>query len=422
MILLPYLSVMIVLVLVHLSVRNAVGPAVSVGDENGYIPCGKQADPYLPKTFLRVPFMAWMSKQAHRYSSNPERVLRSATGIASMASIMICMLSAQFIGGVHAALLTGLLLVVMPGRIILSGHIWPDIWLGLWLSMVCLIMVYPDLSSNLRTLLVGLLAALAFITRFDALLLAPFAGIGLAPLPFIEWLFILLPTLFVFAFLSIRNARRYRIPWPDTTWMFNIMIAAGETGKKKAHNVHVEEEVRKVLTVWQTLEYPDRFSTGIASLRNLFAQPVRAISGVMVRLWASLGPDSFVLHRLLPPDGLAYPEISDKFNHVLKIALVVAFPIFTSMTVLALLVAKPSLPVILWPTLAFATASLIHSRTRYRQAWLPGAALMLVSAISEPGFWSILLSTGSIIKWLAAIALAISLVCFRTRSEKWKNP
>ena len=200
------------------------------------------------------------------------------------------------------------------------------------------------------------------------------------------------------------------------------MIAAGETGKKKAHNVHVEEEVRKVLTVWQTLEYPDRFSTGIASLRNLFARPNRAISGVMVRLWASLGPDSFVLHRLLPPDGLAYPEISDKFNHVLKIALVVAFPIFTSMTVLALLVAKPSLPVILWPTLAFATASLIHSRTRYRQAWLPGAALMLVSAISEPGFWSILLSTGSIIKWLAAIALAISLVCFRTRSEKWENP
>jgi len=422
MILLPYLSVLIVLVLVQLSVRRTAGPVVSVGDEGEYIWCGKQADPYLPGVFLRVPFMAWMSKQAHRYSSNPERALRSATGVASMVSIMFCMLSAQFIGGVYAALLTGLLLVAMPGRIILSGHIWPDIWLGLWLSLVCLILVYPDLSSNLRTLLVGAVAALAFITRFDALLLAPFAGFGLAPLPFMEWLFILLPTLFVFAFLSFRNARRYRIPWPDTTWMFNIMIAAGEAGENKAHKVHVEEEVRKVLTVWQTLEYPERFSTSINSLRSLVARPIRAISGVLVRIWASLGPDSFVLHRLLPPDGLAYPGISEKFNHVLKTALLVAFPIFASMTVLALLVAESSPPVVLWPTLAFATASLIHNRTRYRQAWLPGATLMFISAVSEPGFWPILLSTGSTTQWLAAIALAIALVCFRTRSERRENP
>ena len=421
MILLPYLFVAIVLVLIQFSVHRAMGPAVSIGDEGDYISCGKQADPYLPGVFLRVPLMAWMSKQAHRYSSNPERVLRLASGIASLASIMLCMLSAQFLGGVNAALLIGLLLVVMPGRIILSSHIWPDIWLGLWLSLACLILVYPDLPSNLRTLLIGSVAALAFITRFDALLLAPFAGFGLAPLPFLEWVFILLPTLFVFTFLSIRNARRYRIPWPDTTWMFNVMIAAGETGKNKAHKVHVEEEVQRVLTVWQPLEYPDRLSAVIASLRNLFARPVRAISGVLVRLWASLGPDSFVLQRLLPPDGLAYPGISEKLNSVLKIVLIVAFPIFTSMTVLALLVVAPSLPVFLWPTLAFATASLIHNRTRYRQAWLPGAALMLITAVSEPGFWSVLLSTGSTTKWLAAIALAIALVCFRTRPEIREN-
>jgi len=80
MILLPYLSVIIVLVLVQLSVRHAMGPVVSIGDEGGYICCGKQADPYLPGIFLRVPFMAWMSKQAHRYSSNPERVDRLVAG------------------------------------------------------------------------------------------------------------------------------------------------------------------------------------------------------------------------------------------------------------------------------------------------------------------------------------------------------
>ena len=92
------------------------------------------------------------------------------------------------------------------------------------------------------------------------------------------------------------------------------------------------------------------------------------------------------------------------------------------MTVLAFLVAKPSLPVVLWPTLAFAAASLIHNRTRYRQAWLPGAALMLGTAVSEPDFWSISLSTESTTKWLVAIALAIALVYFRARSERRENP
>lgn len=418
MIFLPYLFVLIILALVQQSVRHAMGPVVAIGDECGYILCGKQADPYLPRVFLRVPLMAWMSKQAHRYSTNPKRSLRSATRIASTVSILACMLSAQFLGGVQAAILIGLLLVVMPGRIILSGHIWPDIWLGLWLSLACLILVSPDLSSDLRAVLLGLVAALAFVTRFDALLLAPFTGFALAPLAFQQWVFILLPTLFVFAFLSIRNARRYRIPWPDTTWMFNVMIAAGEAGKDHARKVHVEEEVQKVNTVWQTLEYPDRFSASISSLRSLFARPVRAFSGVLMRLWASLGPDSFVLHRLLPPDGLAYPEISGNVNQGLKIALVVAFPIFTSMTVLALLVTEAPVPAVFWPTLAFAAASLIHNRTRNRQAWLPGAALLLISAVSGPGFWSTLLSTESTAKWLAAIVLAVTLIVFRVRSDK----
>ena len=125
---LPYLFVLLVLALIQLSFRRALGQAVRSGDEDNYIECGAQADPYSPNLFLRVPLMAWLSKQAHRFSGDPEQALRSATGVASTMSILASMISAQVLGGLQAALLIGLLLAVMPGRIILSHHIWPDIW------------------------------------------------------------------------------------------------------------------------------------------------------------------------------------------------------------------------------------------------------------------------------------------------------
>lgn len=417
MILLPYLVVVSLLVLIQYSVRRAMGPSACIGDEVDYVRRGGATDPYAPGLFLRVPMMAWMSKQAHRFSSNPEWMLRSAAGVASATSIIACMMSAQILGGAPVMIFVGLLLLVMPGRVILSRHIWPDIWLGLWLSLSCLILVYPDLSSNFRAISLGLLASLAFITRFDALLLAPLSGFALAPLPIQGWVFILLPTLVAFAWLSARNARRYQIPWPDTTWMFNVAIAAGET-EKKAGKVKVEQEIIEVVGVWNKLDEPGRLSSGLAGIRKLFARPLRTFSGVLMKVWASLGPDSFVMHRLLPPDGVAYPEISAGINRGLKIALTLAFPVFTSMMVLALLVSEASTSIVVWPTLAVAAATLIHNRTRYRQAWLPGAAVLLASALSSPGFWPRLLSRESIAAWAIAIVLAIALIRFRVRLDK----
>ncbi len=414
---LPYLLVLLVLVFVRLTIRRALGPVVGVGDECSYVQCGAQTDPYAPGQFLRVPLMAWLSKQAHCYSTNPEQTLRSATTAASALTSLASMLSAQLIGGTQAALVIGLLLVLMPGRLILSQHVWPDIWLGLWLSLACLILVYPDLPSNLRAALLGIVSALAFMTRFDALLLAPFAGFALTPGPIRDWIFVLAPTLLVFAYSSVRNARRYQIPWPDTTWMFNLMIAAGETEGQQGGKLRVEGEVLKTISVWNGMTHPDRLTHSVTSLRRLLVRPFRTFWSVLLRAWASLGPDSFVLHRLLPPTGLGYPEISPRLLYPLQIVLVLAFPLFTSATFLALLVSGSTTPVILWPTLALAAASLIHNRTRYRQAWLPGAALLLVSTVYEPNFWPTLLSTQSTVEWIAGVGLAVTLVLFRVRPD-----
>ena len=62
--------------------------------------------------------------------------------------------------------------------------------------------------------------------------------------------------------------------------------------------------------------------------------------------------------------------------------------------------------------------TLIHNRTRYRQTWLPGAALLLVSAVSTDGFWSKLLSADSAVEWVLGVGLALALIYFRVRLEE----
>jgi hypothetical protein len=414
---LPYLIVLPLLILIQQLMPRWLGLPARIGDENGYVECGGRPDPYAPGQFLRVPLMAWLSRQAHRLSDEPENVLRSASSVVSLGCILISMLSAQLLGGPLAALLVGLLLTLMPGRIILSHHIWPDIWLGLWLSLACLILIYPDVPANLQALLLGSVAALAFLTRFDALLLAPFCGFSLMPLSLLHWTLVLLPTLVVFVFLSVRNARRYRIPWPDNTWMFNLMITAGETDHDQSGLVRVEQGIFEVSGNWKQISYQQRLTSSFASFRRILSRPVRAFKGVLTRAWASLGPDHFVLHRLLPPGGSAYPNIPAGLNRLLTIALTIGFPLFTAITVLALLVSKPTVPVFIWPTLAMVVGSLIHNRTRYRQAWLPGAALLLAAAMAQADIRALLLTAGAIPAWLIGIGLASALISFRVRPD-----
>ena len=414
---LPYLVVLPLLVLIQQLFPGRLGKAVRVGDEKAYVDCGGRPEPYAPDQFLRVPFMAWLSTQAHRFSDNPERALRSFSSAASQLSIVASMLSAQFLGGPLSALALGLILTLMPGRIILSHHIWPDIWLGLWLSLACLTLIHPDLPPDLRALFLGSIAALAFLTRLDALLLAPLSGFALAPLSAWHWGLILLPTLTAFALLSVHNARRHQIPWPDNTWMFNLMIAAAETEHDQNEVVLVEEEIFQASTVWKELPYQGHLRSGLASARQLSLRPVRTIRGMVSRFWASLGPDSFVLHRVLPPEGSAYPNIPAGLNRKLVMALTLAFPIFAAATLLTLLISKPAMPVFIWPTLAMAFGGLIHNRTRYRQAWLPGAALLLAPAIGEPEFWARLVSSEAAPAWLASVGLASALIWFQVRRD-----
>ena len=414
---LPFLIVLALLVLIQRFILNCLGRRVPVGDENGYVTCGSRPDPYAPGLFLRVPLMAWLSKQAHRFSDHPEHTLRSASHVVSMLSIIASMFSAQLLGGPVATLVVGVLLTLMPGRIILSHHLWPDVWLSLWLSLSCLVLVYPDLTPEMRALLLGSIAALAFLTRFDALLLAPLSGVALTPPSLWLWLLILLPTLTVFALLSIRNFRRYQIPWPDNTWMFNLMVSAAETDSKQSGPVLIEHGVAKAVTDWSALSYDHRTRSSMIGVYRLFLSPGKTLWGLLTRFWASLGPDSFVLHRLLPPVGEGYPDIPVGFNRILTLALVLAFPLFVSTTLLALLVSKPAMPIFLWPTLAVAFGSLIHNRTRYRQAWLPGAALVLATAVGEPDFWTRISSSESTLAWLISIGMASALIMFRVRPD-----
>lgn len=414
---LPYPVVLLAIVLVHAAAGRILGRRQRVGDESDYVIRARLADPYEPRLFVRVPFMAWLAARAHRLGADPERALRAAGSAASGASVLITMASAHILAGAQVALAIGLLLALLPDRAVLSGHIWPDNWLALWLALVCLLVIVPGPSPDLRAALVGVVAALAFLTRLDAVLLGPFVAIGLAPVSARQWLLMVLPTALTFAALTLRNARRYGILWPDNTWMFNVMVAGGEAQRRRSVRMLVDQEVQRVLAEWHGLTDRQRFARAMSGLRVLSKRPLRALGDVLARLWASFGPDSFAMDRLLPPHGSAYPEINAPATRLLRIALTVAFPVLVSVAILIVAVGRPPPAWILWPTLAMMVGSLIHNRTRYRQAWLPGAALLVAAAMADPEFWPALFSADSLPAWILSAVVGVALARFRIRAD-----
>lgn len=408
---LPYLVVTVVMWGIS-RVQRRMGPRIPVGDEVSYLQSAAQDDPDYPRPFLRMPFMTHLASWAGRLSADPEATLRRLTDGASWLTVLLCMLGGHIIGGPWAGLLAGLLVALSPGRIVLSRHIWPDIWLGLWLAAACLVMVWPGLSPDARALLLGLAAMQAFLTRFDAILLAPMAAWASHSPSVGDLALILLPTLVVAVLLSLRNLHRYGIALPDNTWLFNLTVAAQELDGPGRSPRRVGALVSRSLGRWSVQDQATNLDLGWRSLGRLARRAPRAALDALLRGWAALGPDSFALHRLLPPAGKAYPLIPAGLNRWLGRALV-AYP--TGLSALALLACWMAGAVdrsLLLLSLSLFLGSLAHLRTRYQQAWLPGLVLLTVSAFAQPQF-RLATGNGSGLLVPALVCAALALVSAR---------
>ncbi len=385
-----------------------------VGDEAEYLNRGKSPDPYSPTLYIRVPLLPALSLLAHQRCQNPEECLRLFSMLSMLTTVLILIAMATSLYGWQVGLLMALLTLLQPELLIYSRHIWPEAYLSLCLTVVtlCLVTLSPGFF---QAIILGAVAATAFLIRFDQLVILPavlltWMTVGYMP----DWrslLCLTLPLLVSWLLLSVRNWRLYGIPWPDTTWVFNLRVAEAELVKPSAGSPVMNGQlISHAIAAVSEQEKPIPPITHIVS--SMRRRGGRFALQVILRGWAYIGPDTFVRQRLFPPTGAAYTKaLPMPFERWLQWA----FPLlFSFAAVLALLGAKA--PV--WGSLIVASmlvSSLVFTRTRFRAPVIPLLLFWLV-----PEGLEYLTSTGPLAwyGWLVpSLLLSYCLVRFPSRLE-----
>jgi hypothetical protein len=189
------------------------------------------------------------------------------------------------------------------------------------------------------------------------------------------------PTAVALIAWTCRNARRYGICLPDTTFLFNLAILAEEHRRSPSVNLPVQPLVLSVLEQWGAASYVEQVALLRSEGRSLARQPVRLISGIGVRIRQMCGPDTFAIERLLDPAAGAYPGLPARARTALAATLKMSFPLLCALA-LAGAVTDATVRVLLIPgAAAFAAAAVVHSRTRFRYALLPSLSIAAASGI-----------------------------------------
>ena len=391
---------------------SLLGRPLAAGDEIDYIQRGTADDPFAPRMFLRVPLLpalAWLSGR----SSMPETVLRGLSEIAATGTVLVVSITLWITTGPVFALIVGSLFALIPSRLIFARRIWPDVYLGFFLACILLLFASSGLDSGLSALLAGVICMFAFLMRFDALLLSP-AVLSVAPVandPLIAAA-VLGPTILAGLCWAIFNKCRYGIFLPDNTWSFNLIVSRREARYSGDGSVAVESTIRGAVREWQN---GDLRSRSFAGLQELYRHPSEILSGGLKRLLAALGPDSFARQRLLPPEAHGYESSDPGTVKAFRRLLIYEFPLIAGITFSIVLLGGVS-TAFLVPTMGLAVGNLLMTRTRYRQAWLPGIIIIAGTSFDRlasdpPG------ATGIAAASLVTLTVMVVLSRFRSRVE-----
>lgn len=346
------------IILLLLLVARSLGTPKMVGDEAEYLLRAQKPDPYRPFRFMRVPgfisLFCW-SRKITGDAGNAQAVI-TACGFLSIA---VAMALAPWVGG--SSIVVALVCLVCIEFFIYSLRLWPEPVLALCHMVSVALLVLGDGSLPIAVS-GGIVCAIAALIRLEQLVLAPafafalWAGSGLSP---IAAICVLLPTALALALWTFRNFRKYGIPWPDTTWQFNLEIAkleaAAPFGKTRIHP-----------TIRSVVDYRDE--------KKEFPQTpfLHSAMHAVVRVLAFLGKDTFVSQHLLSSgSGYVHPRGVAVFRTILRIG----FPVVVCVAI-NLAVVQGTWPNYMAPALAyFLVSTLAHSRTRYRAILIPPVAL-----------------------------------------------
>lgn len=351
-------------------------PFRPLGDEIEYMERGRSANPYRFPLFHRLPVLPTMARLAAG-TGHPCATLRLTSVFFSAAAMAATAGASTRLGGPVIATVLCLFLLLVPERIILGSRIWPDVYLAAATGGIALILSLTPapIGHGASALLTGLLVAFAVLVRLDALVLVPAAAA--AWVGFNGWshpihlLFVVGPA--VAAFLGWWWVSKALLgeSWPDTTWKFNLGIAAQDALAQTGEGTIVIDDLIERHRARSASDLGDR----APEPRAPWTSYVRSI---ISRLRAMTGPDVFINGKLLPGDGHEQCIFSGSLaTGLLRLSvplfLAASIVVFAASPTTAGWLALPSIALLLPPIL-------FHARTRYRLPVLFG----LVPALAGP--------------------------------------
>lgn len=353
-----------------------------IGDEGEYVKRGQKRDPLEPDPFLRVPIMPLLARLALAKQSPPNRLRLLQRGLSAL-TIGAVAFGGYLIAGYIGLWVAAAIFILLPERMLLAQHLWPDVPLATILAAWSMGALLPP--SEPTFWLLGCLNALAFLTRVDALAITPtslLAVLLIFPEQFHAALLPLIaPCLLSGLLLSLRNGETYGLWLPDNTAFFNLTLMHKETAEQE--KTYTTTRVKAVKKDWDAASHQTRMAQGILAVSGIVKRPLRTLLGIWQRFLGLCGKETFISQKLLHPTRGAYPQARPEqfksWNYLLRFA----FPLLLAATIAAL-VQHQGIPFFLTATLAlFFVSFLFHTRTRYRLALLPGMVLAAVWLIQH---------------------------------------
>tara|TARA_R110002049_G_scaffold304349_3_gene499476 strand:+ start:4125 stop:5318 length:1194 start_codon:yes stop_codon:yes gene_type:complete len=388
-------------------------PRLPVGDEGDYI--GGEERPLAGLLFIRVPGMAAL---AHLLGDPAQREARLRVFMASAGTLcaILVVTAALLIAGWGAAFIAAVLLLVLPERLVLNNHIWPDPLLAFSLAAINLLLVVR-IDPTVTAAGLGVLVLLSTITRIDQLVLAivvPVVFVMREAGTVMQLMLIVAPTIVALLACTCWNYYKRGVALPDNTWVFNLRIAEADT-RTGQPGTRVQPLIHSVRAHWQP-DVPLRAQQVRGTGRSIWRRRKAYVNGVVNRMWSLLGPDSFISERLLLPQGSSYLGLDGRELAFWRFILRYTFPALVAMFLFGILAGAQGVPLLLLPTVALFLAIVsFHSRTRFRIVLIPG--LVLCTAITLPSALTSLGQLSSLLAAACAITLAIYLVCRPARYE-----
>jgi len=367
---------------VQMAVLRFLRPDRLVGDETEYMAAAKGEKSN--SVWIRVPFMFWIGRCARfAFPDVDDLGFRLSISAVSALTTGMVVTTAYMISGVQAAILVSCFLLLLVERIVLACHIWPDTVLGLWLTAFCILLLITDNPVALG--IMGILAAIAFLTRFEYLvlsllgwLLVVFKGVSIGD----STLFLLFPTIVALTLLCLYNRWKYATWWPDTTFIFNIAVSKLESDKP---DLKIEQLMQHTLGHFRQVNSAT-LSEQYQLIPNKWGGVVGLFKGVIKRHISLLAQETFLERFFWKNSNPVYQgTIADGMRYFFLPTLRWGFTALcvVCLFVMPLMIAKGE---VLWmlPVLCmYISASFFQTRTRYRVAFVPTMVLFAALGLQE---------------------------------------